>query len=101
MHLNLFKDLGYTGIEPQDDVKLFKEFLNSDLTKDNVLVICSGQMANDEQIIKYIIDFNKSQSVPKVRNVIVFCGNMNYHKKWLKEYLESPGFVLKVVNQFF
>jgi len=60
MHLNLFKDLGYTGIEPQNDVKLFKEFLDSDLTKDNVLVICSGSMAYDEKIIKYIIDFNKS-----------------------------------------
>jgi hypothetical protein len=56
--LHLFKEKGFQGIEPQDDVNEFKKFLESDLTKDNVLVICSGSMAWDERIIKYMIDLN-------------------------------------------
>ena len=60
MNLMLFKNLGFSGIEPESNVGSFVKFLESDLTKDNVLVICSGSMAYEERIIEYMIDFNKS-----------------------------------------
>ena len=75
--LKAFSELGFSGFEPLEDINHFKELICSNYTKDNVILICSGEMITNENIIKYVNDSNQVQF--KVRNIVIYDANVNFH----------------------
>ena len=58
MYLKYLLDLGYTGVTPMNCATKFMEFLESDITKDNLFIVCSGKLAKENSLIKKIHEFN-------------------------------------------
>ena len=73
VYFKAFKTLGYQGFRGFEKLDSFAEFLREDYVKDNVFVISSGAFAKD------VIAITKNQVQQKVKKIIVFCFNIEYH----------------------
>ena len=90
-YYNNFKVDVVGGFLAMDDLKMFQKYLEV-IEKKNIpfIVISSGSSGND------VIPICKNYSF--VKEVIIFCGNYEYNKHYMKEY---PGYVKKVFTSIY
>ena len=97
-NLKILKDKGFTGLQPVKSINEFFNYLDNNLTKDNIIIITSGSMAEEEDggpgILKQIQSLSKQQ-LQKIKNVIIFCWSLEKHSHWKDKY---PNLVYSVVD---
>ena len=77
---------GYHAI---DDLEILKKYLKG-IENKNIPFIVISSGSDGENVIKICKKYSF------IKEIIIFCGNLEYNKHYLKEY---PGYVKKVLNR--